>query len=145
MNLGRETILASLVGFAVGLLAAWAVWRIPQLPSSQPLPSPPKEEVAPKAEEAIPTSEFSLELTQPEEGAILSSKVATVAGKTKAGATVVVSGPLKDEVFEATGDGTFSVSLDLTEGANEIVVTAYSQEGLEKTETRTVASTSEEF
>lgn len=138
MNLGRETILAGVVGFALGLLAAWAVWSIPQI-------IPKKPQLPPVAEEVTAPKEFILTLTQPTDEAILETPQASVSGKTEAGATVVISGPAGDEVVEATGDGTFSTTVTLEEGANEIVVTAYGPNDEEKTETRTVTYTKEEF
>lgn len=138
MNLGRETILAGVAGFALGLLAAWAVWFIPQITSKKELPTV-REEVTPS-----PVG-FTLTLTQPEDEAILATASTQVLGKTVGGATVVISGPLGDEVVEATADGTFSTTVSLEEGVNEIVVTAYGKGGEEKIETRTVTYTKEEF
>ena len=141
MNLGRETILAGVVGFALGLLAAWAVWSIPQI-------LPKRETPPPVSEEAIaPEETFGLSLTQPEDEAIFDTASATVSGKTEAEATVIINGPLGEEVVETTSEGTFSTTVTLEEGANEIVVTAYppTGEGEEQTETRTVFFTKEEF
>lgn len=137
MNLSRETILAGVAGFALGLLAAWAVWSIPRVL--------PKKELPPPVQEVTVPEEFTLTLSEPLDEAILETPEASVAGKTEAGATVVISGPLGDEVIEATGDGTFSTSLTLEEGVNEIVVTAYGKNDEEKTETRIVTFTKEEF
>lgn len=146
MNLGRETILAGVVGFAVGLLAAWAVWSIPQIAPKREKEIQPvtvQEETTPK-----PAETLTLALTQPEDETISTNDEVQVSGKTAAGATVIVSGPLAEEVIEARSDGTFSTTVSLEEGANEIVVTAYppaGELGEEKTETRTVNFTKEEF
>lgn len=145
MNLGRETILAAVVGFLVGLLAAWAVWNIPQLVSKKETPPSVQEQ------ETLTTPQettFTLNLTQPDDGTILNEAEATIAGQTETGATVVINSPLEDKVIEATEEGKFSATLGLEEGVNEIVVTAYSPSGKageEKTETRTVTYTKEEF
>lgn len=145
MNLGKETILAGVAGFALGLLAAWAVWSLPQFLPKKQEPTTITEETTPPAEE--PKAEaFSLTLTQPENEAISSTDKVTVSGKTAKDATIVLNGPLGDEVLEASANGTFTVSLGLEEGANEINVTAYSADGgQEQTETRTVNYTKEEF
>ncbi|MBI5464981.1 hypothetical protein HY946_00015 [Candidatus Gottesmanbacteria bacterium] len=139
MTLNRETILAGIAGFALGLLAAWAVWSIPQITSKRQLPPFVQEAASP-----TPIG-FTLTLTQPEDEAILETPEASVAGKTEAGATVVVAGPFGEEVVEATADGTFSTTVALEEGVNEIVITAYGKNDQEKTETRTVSYTKEEF
>ncbi len=139
MNFGRETILAGVAGFALGLLAAWAVWSLPQFLPQKKAPVA-VESPAPNLAEA-----FSLSLNQPEDGSLTETAEVTVSGKTQAGATVVINGPLTDEVVEAGNDGSFSSKLTLEEGANEINVTAYATDGSEKTETRTVNYTKEQF
>ncbi len=139
MNFGRETIMAGVAGFVVGLLAAWAVWSLPQILPQKKAPVA-VESPAPNIAEA-----FSLTLSQPEDGSLIDTDEVNISGKTQAGATVVINGPLADEVIEATSDGSFSSKLTLEEGANEINVTAYATDGSEKTETRTVNYTKEEF
>jgi len=142
MGLNRETILAGVAGFAMGLVAALVVLNVPQITSKRQLPRP----LQTLQETASPTPiGFTLTLTQPEDEAILETPQASVAGKTEVGATVVVNGPLGEEVVEATTDGTFSTTVALEEGANEIVVTAYGKNDQEKTETRTVTYTKEQF
>ncbi len=142
MNLGRETILAAVAGLGVGLLAAWAVWNLPNfLPQKAPTEITEKE---------IPASEnlaeaFNLTLSQPENDALVETNQVTVTGKTSKGATVVVNGPLKDEIVTAGNDGSFSVAITIEEGANEIIVTAYDTTGTEKSETRTVNYTKEQI
>lgn len=140
MSLNRETILAGVAGFALGLLAAWAVLSLPQVTPKKELPTIQKVTPSPVA------GAFSLTLSQPEDGAISSTTTTQVVGKTEKGTTVIISGSLGDEIIEATGDGSFSITVGLEEGVNEIVVTAYSpDEKEEKTETRTVTYTKEEF
>lgn len=139
MSLGRETILAGVAGFALGLLSAWAVLSISQI-------VPQKQELPPVVQKEAPPKEFTLTLTSPADEAVLETPQVSVAGKTEGGATVVVAGPLGEEVVEATADGTFTTTVALEEGVNEIVVTAYPPAGgEEKTETRTVNYTKEEF
>lgn len=144
MNFSRETILAAIAGLAVGLLAAWAVWSLPNfLPKKEEAPTEiTQEEITPSetVEEA-----FNLTLSQPENEALMETNQVTVIGKTSKGATVIVNGPLKDEVVTTGNDGSFSVTITLEEGANEINVTAYDKTGTEKSEIRTVNYTKEQF
>lgn len=142
MNLGKETILAAVAGFALGLLAAWLVWTLPQNLGKKQAPTTLSEEsTAPPASET-----FTLQVSEPENEAISQTATIKVAGKTLSGAAVIVSGPLGDEVIEATADGKFTTNVNLEEGANEINITAYaSGSGEEKSEARTVNYTKEEF
>ncbi|MFH0863939.1 MAG: hypothetical protein V1858_02550 [Candidatus Gottesmanbacteria bacterium] len=144
MNLGKETIFAAIVGFAIGIVAAWAILGLPQfLPKKETTITTTNEF---KQTQPSPTPQISLlTLTAPENDIIVQTPRVDISGKTSIGSTVVINGPLADEVIEATGDGSFVVSLDLEEGSNDIQVTAYGVNGSEKTETRMVNYTKEEF
>lgn len=138
MNFGRETLLAGLVGFAAGLLAAWAVWSLPQfLPQKQTPPA--------SVQEVNQSQVFALTLTSPEDETMATEAQTQVNGQTSAGAILVIDGPLEDKVIEASADGSFSATLALEEGTNEIAVTAYAPTGEETTQVRTVIFTKEEF
>lgn len=143
MNLGRETILAAVAGLGVGLLAAWAVWNLPNVLPQKKAPNEITEKEIPASETAVEA--FNLTLSQPENDALVETNQVTVTGKTSQGTTVVINGPLKDEIVTAGNDGSFSATMTLEEGANEIIVTAYDKTGTEKSETRTVNYTKEQF
>lgn len=138
MNLSKETIFAILAGLALGTLTALGAWKITQkkeitLPSIQQKASlPPK-----------PT--LTMTLTQPENEALFSKPEASVSGQTQAGTQIIINGPGDDQALMASSDGSFSAKVNLEEGQNEIVVTALTVDGLEKSETRTVTYTKEEF
>ncbi len=140
MNFGRETILAGIAGFALGLGAAWAVWNLPELLPQKNTSTTVEQSPTPSLAEG-----FSLSINQPEDGSLSDTGEVTVSGKTQAGATVVVNGPSADDVLEASSDGSFKTTVALDEGANEIDITAYASDGTEKSETRTVNYTKEEF
>lgn len=138
MNLSKETIFAITAGLILGVLAALGAWKISQkkeinLPLIQQEPS-------------IPTKlPFTLTLTQPENDALLEKPEASVSGKTQSNTQVIINGPLDDQVIKSSNDGSFSAKVSLDEGANQIVVTALNSDGSEKSETRTVTYTKEEF
>lgn len=142
MNFGRETILAAVAGFALGLVAAWTIWNFPQIVSKKETLTKSFEEITSPPVKKI----FNLALSQPEDELLLDTAETTVSGKTEKAALVIVSGPLTDEVVEASQDGTFSLKVDLEEGVNEIMVTAYPADGSEEmTESRTVTYTKAEL
>jgi hypothetical protein len=143
MNVGRETILAIIIGLIVGATAAWGVWKIPKLsfgPQTQTI-----EEETPPPEI---TETFLLNITQPENEAIVTEKKITIEGKTTKGAIVIISSPVEDQVFEASGEGKFALPITLEEGLNNIAISAYYTSGTEineKLETRAVTYTQEEL
>lgn len=68
---------------------------------------------------------ITLEITSPEDGAILTSSGVTVKGKTVPNAEVFVD----DKETKADANGNFSVVLTIEEGENTIVVTANDSDG----------------
>lgn len=145
MNLSRETILAVIAGFAVGLAATWGVWSFVKSKS------PSSKEVSPIAQATpLPKDKknISLVINQPEEAASLTQDQVQVSGKAENAFMIVVSGPLDDQVLKLKSDGAFSTAVKLEEGTNYIAVTAYPKNVVnnqEVSETRTVNYTKEEF
>lgn len=142
MNFNKETILAAILGFSLGLTAAWLVFRLPGLINQEKKVST----LISQEETTIPRESFSLNLTSPGDETMATESQVKISGQTQAGATVVVAGPLADEVWQAGADGSFTGEVALEEGVNEITITAYSPDSQEeKTETRTITYTQEEF
>lgn len=138
MNLSKETIFAILAGLALGTLAAFGAWKISQKKEVS-LPVIQQEASLP------PKATLALTLTQPENEALLDKPELLVSGKSQSGVQVIINGPDDDQALTASADGSFSTKVNLEEGTNEIVVTALTIDGLEKSETRTVTYTKEEF
>ena len=66
-----------------------------------------------------------LTIESPKNGDIINSKSVTLKGKTTANADVFIN----DQQTKADANGNFSITLNLDEGANDIVVTANDNEG----------------
>lgn len=135
----KETILAIIAGFAIGLLAAWGLWKSSQKPTVK--------ETAVTAPTQTPALKptFSLNLTSPENEFLATEAVLTVSGKTTEPATVVITNSVEEKVSTTKEDGSFTTTLNLQEGTDEIAVTAYNQKNEEITEIRTVNYTKEGF
>ena len=88
-------------------------------PSPSPSPSP------------TPTA-LSLEITQPEDGAEVSTSPINVTGKTIPGAVVSASIDDTVEIADVDQNGNFTVTVVLEEGLNLIEVIASDQQGNEK-------------
>lgn len=138
MNLSKETVFAIIAGLLLGVLAAFGAWKITQKKEVS-LPLIQQEASLP------PKAAFTLTLAQPENEALLDKPEASVSGQTQAGVQIIINGPTDDQVLTASADGSFSAKVALDEGLNEIVLTALTGDGLEKSETRTVTYTKEEF
>lgn len=135
--------MAIIIGLVVGITAAWGLWKIPKLSIKPQVQTTEEKTPLPVAEETL-----TLTITQPENETIVTDKKIIVEGKTNKGATVVISSPVEDQVFEASGEGNFAIPISLEEGANDILIGAYLVSGTEtseKSETRTVTFTQEEL
>ncbi len=75
---------------------------------------------------------LSLKITQPQDGAQVSTSTILVSGKTIPDAVVSVSVDDKLEMADVDRDGDFSVTVTLEEGPNFIEVIASDQQGNEK-------------
>ena len=75
---------------------------------------------------------LSLEITQPEDGAEVSTSPINVTGKTIPGAVVSASIDDTVEIADVDQNGNFSVTVVLEEGLNLIEVIASDQQGNEK-------------
>lgn len=139
-KMNKDTIIASSIGFGLGLIAAIALWVVPRiLPKTVP---PPKSEdvIAQKNVEGETTTketEESISLSSPQNGEIITKNQVNLEGKVKDVQTVIVTTPQSNHIANPTAEGKFSTTLTLTEGANPIAVAAYSN-GREIIKTLTV-------
>ncbi len=72
---------------------------------------------------------FTLDLAQPEDEALLYQSSILLSGKTSPHFQVLISTNEDDQVIEAKSDGSFSATLNLDEGVNNIKVTVFDSTG----------------
>lgn len=104
------------------------------------LASKPKPE-QPRTEAELPKP--TLVLTAPIDQEATTSAKITLKGKTNPNSLVTAYTDTQEETFESDENGDFSGTLTLDEGPNEITVTAFGDNGEEKSETRSVVYISE--
>jgi Glucodextranase, domain B len=130
--MNKDAILATLIGFGIGLLITGLLLVGPNLTKFLPkitLPTISFSQSKQKpAVTATPTpSQFTLTIESPLAEAIENSTDLLVSGVTSPGATVVIAGSVDDTVATAQSDGKYAGKVTLTEGKNDISVTAYLQ------------------
>lgn len=138
--MNRDALLATIIGFGVGLLIMGVLLIGPKLSL------PNFNLFGPRQETGVPAPSASQILTidSPLADAIEGEKEVLLSGKAAPAATIVIAGPLGEAVTQATPEGTWAGRAALTEGANELVVTMYDKERTENL-TITVYYTPEEF
>lgn len=81
---------------------------------------------------------FTLDLDQPADDTLTFSSQILLSGKSGPNLEVLISTESFDQVIKSKADGTFSLTLNLDEGVNNILVTAFDQTGDSKSAERVV-------
>ena len=124
----KEVIIAIILGFALGLVITFGIWKANKaLKREVPEEVPVVEEVL----EPTPTPAFSLEIISPADESISDESTVTITGKTQPGSVVAVAAEKGEEIIETDEAGNFEVEVDLISGINEIEITAFGLEGEE--------------
>lgn len=130
--MNKDALLATLIGFGIGLLITGAFLFGPNIVRTLPslsftLPrfnrGSSKPQVSP-----IPSPEArvtGLTVTVPVQEALISDENLLVSGTAPAGTPIVIAGVQNETVLTASSDNAFAGKLSLIEGKNDIVVTAY--------------------
>ncbi|MDQ3098470.1 MAG: hypothetical protein M3Q44_01880 [bacterium] len=104
--------------------------------------APTEVDQASASEAATPAAQDTIKLTiaSPEDNAYISTSSVKIAGATKAGTTVTVTGGSKDIASDTNTDGSFALDIPLKEGENNLIITVFDQSGQQKTMNKTVYS-----
>jgi len=147
--MNKDAILATIIGFVIGLCITGLVLLGPKLTKYLPnitLKFPSISFMKPKVTPtpAPKQKTFTLTIDSPLPESIESEGDLLVSGQTSGGTTVVIQGNNDDAVVKATPDGKYAGKVTLVEGKNDITVTGYYQKN-QKTQTVTVFYTQEQF
>ncbi|HCS79322.1 TPA: hypothetical protein DIV55_06320 [Patescibacteria group bacterium] len=125
--MNKDTIVASIIGFGLGLVAAIALWVVPRiLPKLPQIKSPNQKETSTTAAQNNTTE--GLTITTPVNGEISQSDAITLKGKAANTKLVVISTADKSQVVTPSENGEYSAPVKLVEGNNDIVVSLISDE-----------------
>lgn len=122
--MNKDTLVASIIGLALGLVAAIGLWVVPRMlqKSTQLQPKTESSETASGSDKS-PTSSQDLAVNSPFDGEIIKSSQIKITGTAVKDALIVVTSSETQKVTRAN-DGNFSVDFDLKEGGNSLVVSA---------------------
>jgi hypothetical protein len=124
--MNRDALLATVIGFGVGLLITGILLVGPNLKGLLPNISWPNflGQGASKNEgQAAPDVTFTIDSPLPD--AIETDSELLVSGNGSPDSTIVLMGPLDEAVVKASSEGKWAGQVKLTEGANEIAATMY--------------------
>jgi len=153
--MNKDALLATFIGFIVGLLVTGLIlygpgltknlpkiqfpklsFSLPQFgkPKATPTPAPPEV----KKEHAV-TIESPLPDTLEQTDKVL------ISGSTTPESTVILTGTVDDSVVQANAEGKYAGKVTLTEGKNDLSVTSFDGKGTAVTASVSVFYTPEEW
>ena len=130
--MNRDALLASLIGFGIGLLITGVLLVGPTVVKGFPqihLPTislPVAKKAAPITPSPTPQSS-AFAITSPSTDAVVATNDEVITGTSPVGSTVVIAGPNDEDVVMVNGDGKFTGKITLNEGKNDITVTSLVQ------------------
>lgn len=130
----KEVILAIVIGFALGLVITFGVWTANQALKEKKVETPTTSETTPPTG-TPPAATFILDITSPEDGALVNEAKVMVSGRTQPDSTITITSEKGEDIVLAGADGTFANEVNLLNGTNEITITAFNLEGEEVTKT----------
>lgn len=129
--MNRDALLASLIGFGIGLLITGILLVGPSLIKGFPQVHLPKLALqSPQKSKTTPTptpQPATFAITTPAPESVVTSTDLVVSGTALMGSTIVVAGPNDEDVVIIKEDGKFAGKITLIEGKNDITVTQYIQ------------------
>jgi len=140
--MSKEKIILSSVAIIVGLAVAGATFYLYQ---STKVISPKELKNIAASPTPTPLPSFFLAIDSPKDEDVVTKKVVSVSGKTTTDATIAVVTSVDEKVVAPDRNGNFSTTVSIDNDQNVITITAVSSAGEEKTITRTVTFSTEDF
>jgi hypothetical protein len=138
----KELIIAIIVGVGLGLTVAFGVYRANSYLNTDP--SSPNLGSQPATQETILSPQSAnLTLSKPNQNEVITTSPVQVSGITKASSWLVISGEEEDYLVQADNQGTFTVDVDLSSGINQIVISAFDEEGTKNSHNLTLVYSTE--
>lgn len=139
-----ERVILSIIAILVGLLVAGGAFYLYQL--TRQLPQDKTKAITLKTKPTpTPNANNYLVVDSPQEGEVFATKTITISGKTFPNATLVITTDTNDQVVKPTSTGDFSVTSTIGDDSTIIHIVAIFPNGEQKTLTRTVSYTTEDF
>ncbi len=127
----KEILIAIVIGFALGLLITFGIWTANKAIQTK-REAPPEQEAAETLEPTPTPIGISLDISSPEENALVDTSEIEFKGSSVPEAIIIIATERGEKIIEADENGSFATEIGLIRGINEIQVIAFSPEG-EKT------------
>ena len=141
--MNKDTVVASVIGFGLGLVAAIALWIVPRLIPKTPITQKDNNQVLSETVQNSPSLQ-TFDVTSPKDGDISKSADLKISGKASPNTLIFVSSSENNQSTQTDDSGNFSLPLKIHEGSNEIAVLNVSN-GKEETKRLSVYFVDEEL
>lgn len=121
----KEILLAIISGLVFGLLIAFGVWRINTTLNKTKEIS--QKEVS--GDHNGQVAELKLTLIKPNDLDVLTDSPFEISGATKSNIWIAISAEEEDYVFKSNEKGEFTQEVDLVGGTNQVLISAFDQDG----------------
>lgn len=142
--MNKDALLATIIGFGIGLIIAAGVFLGPSIVRSMPQIRLPEFSKKPAAPTPTPKQNEALTIQSPLAESIELKNETLVTGSVAPESIVVIEGESGETVSAVNSDGAFAGKVVLTEGKNDITVTSYTKDKVQTSSVR-VYYTPEDF
>lgn len=138
----KERIVIVFIAIALGLFVTTLIFFIYQQTKILPKNTPKSSNTVVKQ---TPADTILLSIDEPKNESITDRRTIQVKGKTNPENTIIVSTNQEDVVASPTTEGQFSISVTIDTGVNKILTRVITPSGEEKTDSRIISFSTEEF
>lgn len=140
----KEVIVAIVVGFSLGLIITYGVYRAQKSITQKAAQDEIVETQEPTIQNNEPASNL-LSITQPENGTITDKDTITVGGIAQKNALVTVINKIDEKATQADELGNFTIDLKLEQGPNHITISTFNEKGVRQEKDLYVVYSSYDF
>lgn len=141
----KEQIVISFIAVAIGIVVSATAYFFYQNSKNNKLKETKVVSEIDTTPTKKPEEKSILSVDTPKDEDVVTSKTVSVSGKTVPSAIVAIQTAINDQVITPSANGSFSVTVDLDSGVNEITFTAIDEDGTQSVVRRTVTYSKEEF
>ena len=137
----KEVLIAIIVGFSLGLIITFGIYRAQKSLSDRAETKNTTEE----STQIDNTANIALSITQPEDGSITDKDTITIGGISKKNALITIISSEDHKSVQADELGNFSVEFSLDVGENQIHITSFGEDNTKQEKTLSVVYSTYEF
>lgn len=131
----KEVFIVIIIGILIGSIVAYGVYTAQTAIKKQQTQTEVSQEPTP---EPTPSVSHTLTLIEPQNESIFDEEEITISGATTPNAVITIIAEENEYLLTADAQGAFSAEVTLIGGANNIVVTAFDENGNRAEQTVTV-------